>query len=144
MKLSILFLAVYSLFSSLSLGQQTDTSFSPKENLLEKSRKQKTTGFILLGTGTAAVITGGALFRNNFCLWDCSSNEDFAIGAGVALVLAGAGSMIASIPSFVKSLKNAKKAAQLSLKTTPVYLPRDSHNGPKSHLALQLSIPLNY
>lgn len=67
---------------------------------LEKSKKQKTTGFILLGSG-AAVFTGGALAIQH----SQSKGENefpFLIG-GLAM-------SIASIPFFISSTSNKHKA----------------------------------
>ncbi|RIW16992.1 hypothetical protein D0X99_04245 [Algoriphagus lacus] len=125
------------------LSQEVD-SLSQRETLLELSKKQKKTGFILLGGGVGAAVIGGALFASNFCLFGgCSSQQDALAGTGGILFILGVGSAIASIPVLINSGKTARRAMELSVKSSPIYLPPKSHNGPKSYPALQLSIPLN-
>lgn len=68
--------------------------------------------------------------------------EDILAGIGGLLFLAGVGCMIASIPTFSKSSQTAKKAAEFSLNTQLIYLPKYANAGTKSFPSLKLSIPL--
>jgi len=73
-----------------------------------KAKKQKTTGWILLGTGLAATIGGYAIMANNFDLWD--SDSDGGLAAGTGLFLVGSLVTIASIPVLIVSGSNNRKA----------------------------------
>jgi uncharacterized membrane protein len=84
-----------------------------KEYYTAKSKKQKTGGWIMLGGGAALIGTG-------FLIGDReeSSFDDAATGAilgGVGVLL-----MIGSIPVFIASGKNKRKAASLSFKSVPI------------------------
>jgi len=75
-------------------------SFSQtKIDYLEKSKKQKTTAWVLLGGGLAAGVGAAAWAGSN---WEST-------GPDVLFVVAGA-SIISSIPLFIASGKNKKKA----------------------------------
>lgn len=69
-----------------------------------KAKKQKTTGFILLGVGLAVGISGLAIFSNNF--WENDGGTD----AGAIMFLAGSISVIASVPVLIISGSNNRKA----------------------------------
>ena len=69
-----------------------------------KSKKQKKTGLILLGSGLAATVVGLAIGSNNF--WE--DNSGFAAGMGLFLV--GSCATIASIPILIVSGSNNRKA----------------------------------
>ena len=80
--------------------QQSSTTLT-REEYLKKSKTQKIVGFVLLGAGAIAFISvsGG--------------NTDF--GTLGALVMAGAVSALASIPFFIASGRNKRKANNASL-----------------------------
>lgn len=113
-----------------------------KEDYLELSRQQQKRGFILLGSGAALVIGGGAIFSENFCLFDCTTSSDFWTLTGAVMATTGAVAMVVSIPNFIKSGKNARKAAQLSCLYQDLPGPRISGKYPSSYPALQVRIPL--
>ena len=73
-----------------------------------KSKKQKKTGWILLGTGLTASAGGLAIMANNFEIWGNGSDGAFAAGTGLFLV--GSGATIASIPILIVSGSNNRKA----------------------------------
>lgn len=82
--------------------------FSNNIDYLKKSRRQKTTGWILLGTGMALVITGIAVAY--------SVDED-PVGSAVSLVfLSGPGivTSLISIPFFVASKRSRRRAMAAS------------------------------
>lgn len=97
------------LFVTVSLfSQQTNSSqLSINQNYLRKSKNQKTAAWILLAGG-AVLLTTGALVGNN----EEASFDDAATGA----IIAGAGllSAITSIPLFIASRRNKKKAMKVS------------------------------
>ena len=108
--------------------QQSSTSLT-REEYLKKSKTQKIVGFVLLGAGAIAFISvsGG--------------NTDFeTLGA---VVVAGAVSALASIPFFIASGRNKRKAnnASLSFKfqKDPIIRPAESlHSFPAISLKLKL------
>lgn len=137
------------LFLSLGFGlilpaySQDNTSSGDKEALIALSKKQKKTGYILLGGGVGAAVIGGALFASNFCIWGCTNESEALAGTGGILFILGTGAAIASVPVLINAGKTSKRAMELSANSIPIYLPTRSHNGPRSHPALQLSIPLH-
>ena len=94
-----------------------------KQDYLEKSKKQKTAAWILLGGGAALMITGSILSLNE--MEDDYSNDpynpfaplteadfDGPEWAATIGIFAGLG----SIPLFIASSRNKRKAMSLSLK----------------------------
>jgi len=73
-----------------------------------KAKKQKKTGWILLGVGLAATAGGYAIMANNFSIWSNESDGGFAAGSGLFLV--GGLATIASIPVLIVSGSNNRKA----------------------------------
>lgn len=122
-----------------SFGQKSETPIT-KQYYLEKSNRQKKTGFILLGAGAA--ILGGIIGISNFCLFGCTSSQYNAMSAGGGLIMAGGISMVASVPLLIGAGVNANKAAKLSLHIQPIDLPKHANGGPKSFPSLKISIPL--
>jgi len=103
MKKLILFLMLAG-FASLCFSQQTThTSQSTQGDYLQKSKHQKTAAWILLGGGIALAVTGVAVDASN---WESS--------AGDVLIVAGAVSVLASMPLFIAAGKNKRKAMSLS------------------------------
>ena len=89
--------------------QQTDQSTQNMYDFYSlKAKKQKTTGWILLGTGLAATVGGYAIMANNFDLFD--SDSDGGLAAGTGLFLVGSIVTIASIPVLIVSGSNNRKA----------------------------------
>jgi len=70
-----------------------------------KHKKQKKTGFILLGSGVAASLAGVLIGSNSDSLYDEAN-----LGTGAILVTAGALTAISSIPVFIVSGSNKRKA----------------------------------
>lgn len=113
---------IYSLLLALpatSFSQKTNDSVPVvKTDYLTKSKNQKTAAWVLLGGGVALIGTG-------FLVGDGknSSFDDAAMGA----VLAGIGllSTIGSIPLFIASGKNKRKAMSTStfikMETAPAF-----------------------
>jgi hypothetical protein len=95
-------------FPVSSFCQKTDDSVpSVQKDYLQKSKHQKTAAWILLGGGTALMVTGIIV----------GSGEDAyitdAVG-GAAVAGIGLLSTIASIPLFIASGKNKKKAMHMT------------------------------
>ncbi len=95
------------------IAQVTDTvKYSVREDLLQKSKRQKTTAFVMLGVGAAAAVTGSIIFSQNFDIW--SDTNDTMMGTGAILATAGGLSMLGSIPFFIASSKNKRQAMGMS------------------------------
>jgi hypothetical protein len=105
----ILTVSILLLLSVSGLGQVADTmKYSVSNDLLQKSKRQKTTAFVMLGAGAVATVTGAIIFDQNFDLWDDSN--DALMGTGLVLGTAGVLSMLGSIPFFIASSKNKNRA----------------------------------
>jgi hypothetical protein len=102
------------ILSTTSFGQQTNPSQPvTREDFLIKSKKQKTTGWVLLAGGTG-LIGAGLLIGNS----KESSFDDATFG----VVLGGIGflSVLGSIPAFIASGKTKRKGMSLSFKNETV------------------------
>jgi hypothetical protein len=111
-----LLLVVENIFSQRLVEQNQIKDF-----YLQKSKNQKTTGLILAGAGTALIVVGGYVFDKS---WDEVSATTTDI-AGFA-VLTGVLADLASIPYFISSCRNKKKAATFSLGYQSVYFGCDN------------------
>lgn len=105
------------ILSATSFSQQTTPSQPlTRADYLHKSKSQKTTAWILLGGGSALAITG--LLLNNQASFDNAGTTAIVGGVGVL-------SMIGSIPLFIASGKNKRKAmtttAFFKMETAPVF-----------------------
>lgn len=87
-----------------------------KQDYLEKSRKQKTAGFILLGGGVAVLGIGAIVSATNAvgytvsCIGlNCSQAAEEGIQTGGAIMLVGGLAVVGSIPLFVSAGNNRKK-----------------------------------
>ena len=107
-------------FSATSFCQQNVQKQSlVKTDYLQKSKKQKTVAWVLLGGGATLVLTGiiipkGDLVYEAFLF---SSYENDGVKGTFELI--GLVSMITSIPFFIASKKNNKRAMSFSFKNEP-------------------------
>jgi hypothetical protein len=101
-------------------GPFTDTAFN-KIYYLNKSKNQKTAGWVMLGGGVVIGVVGAILFSENFEIF--SDKNDASANTGGALFFIGAGSILGSIPFFISSAHNARKAASLSIGTHEILRP---------------------
>lgn len=108
-----------------------------KEDYLKKSRNQRTTGWIMLGGGVVLGAVGAATFNNS----DFLSN-DAASNTGGWLFVIGGASALGSIPFFISSAHNARKAAAISFKPQPVHYPVNTALVVKWQPAVSVSIRL--
>ena len=115
-----------------------------KQDYLRKSKTQKTFAWILLGGGTAFVATGffiaastvGFIVINRLVTGQPGPS---APGATV-LILTGGVTMLGSIPLFIASTKNKKKALSLSFKNETV--PQIQRNSFVYHAIPSLSLKI--
>lgn len=94
---------------TLTISGQQDPIFVPgttKEDYLKKSKNQKTTAWVLLGTGSLSVLLGSIEVNPDY---GDATNRPFLVIGG--LVLIGA-----SIPCFIAAARNKKKAAAISFR----------------------------
>ncbi|ULQ54733.1 hypothetical protein [Flavihumibacter fluvii] len=127
----------YSFQASMNLGNFSDSS-TLKAEYLQKSKSQKTVGWVLLGTGVAVGIAGVIVFNQSDWLFEGDSQTD----TGGILFLVGTCTALGSIPLFISSRNNAKKAAAISFKNQELYLPKGSNFLVKSQPAVSLKIKL--
>lgn len=95
-------------------GQELESSSDESNQELydfhiSKHQRLKKTGFILLGSGVAASIAGALIASNSDGIFDDSDN----LGTGAILFTAGALTTISSVPVFIVSGSNKRKAAAL-------------------------------
>lgn len=120
MKSILTFLLILLLYiEAASQYQNNPAVTSPANDYLEKSRKQKTTAWILLVGGGVVSSIGMVIGMSEMFtdLFDAATDRG---SAGPVLLVAGVASMAGSIPLFIASGKNRKKAAgELVLKWVP-------------------------
>ena len=114
-----LFLILSMAFAAYSSGQQTITEApAVKTDYLKKSKKQKTAAWILLGGGAIVSTIGTVIASNNVVdeigsLFDDTHDAGYA--TGVSLMGVGIAAMAGSIPLFIVSGKNRRKAIAASV-----------------------------
>jgi len=81
-----------------------------KQDYLKKSKNQKITSFILVGGGIGLWLAGVSKYMNQ---------EDNIDGGGEAAMVIGGVAVLTSIPFFIASSKNKKKAMSVFLKNIP-------------------------
>ncbi len=118
--------------SNAQLSDTLQSKIYPKVSsdlLLKKSKNQKTTAWILLGAGAGLGIAGlvvgeGAVNRVGRDPFDKTFSTTATSGA---LALAGGASMLASIPFFIASGSNRRKASVM-LKNESVSISQQLHS----------------
>ena len=103
-----------------------------KEVLLRKSKNQRTTGWILLGTGTTAMITG--------IIIDNSQEQSVQSYTGGYFEVAGFVCALTSIPFFIRASKNKRWAKGISIHNERITIPS---NG-RLNLCFQPSVSLTF
>ena len=104
-------------FSATSFCQQNVQKQSlAKTDYLQKSKKQKTVAWVLLGGGATLVLTGVIIPKGDLVQegWLGNSYENDGVKGTFELI--GLVSMIGSIPFFTASKKNYKRAMSFSFK----------------------------
>ena len=104
----ILPIVIAIMYAGLAISQTTNTSQTlGKEDYLKKSKHQKTAAWILLGTGILSSALGSVQVNPDYGESENSNSKVFLI--------AGLAAIGASIPLFISSSKNRKKANSISL-----------------------------
>ena len=92
-----------------------------KQEYLHKSKKKKTTAWVLLGGGVTVGLIG--LTKINLA----GSDGDINNGPGTALFVTGTVAALSSIPFFSASKRNKRKAMSMSFKNQTI--PQLQNNG---------------
>lgn len=109
-------------FATTTFSQQTNPSPTlTKQDYLQKSKKQKTTALIFLGGGTVVFVTGFIIPQGEFIssgnFWDDLFWGGHHKNDEIKSTFWGIGtlSMLGSIPFFLASGKNKRKAENISI-----------------------------
>jgi hypothetical protein len=114
----------------------TSSSFCQQTDFRQKSKKQKTAAWILLGGGF--VVAVGSVILDVSSDWT-KSETPYLVGIGI-----GCNSMIASIPLFIAAGRNKRKAMNAS---TSLEIRRDpvlTSTGLSFHSTPTLSLKINF
>ena len=119
-----------------SLAQLSKPELS--EYYSQKAKNKKTAAFVLLGGGVIVGLIGATLGTSDI-IYEISNNnsQNSNGGGGIFLFAIGTAAIVASIPLFISSLHNKRKA-NLILQNQPISF----GNTQKDMLSLGLSIPL--
>jgi hypothetical protein len=90
-----------------------------KQDYLKKSKKQKTIGWILAGTGVTSVVLSIATLDGTE-IFSSIDGDDGPINRFGALFFGGGVVTLSSIPFFISSGKNNRKAMSMSFKMQQV------------------------
>ena len=130
----IFLLTVISLLNANVFSQDTTGRANLKSYYLQKSKNQRTTGWVLLGVGTSAIIISIVSANNNpNDVYSVSNAEGFALVGGVLLDLA-------SIPFFISAGNNKGFAAAVAISNQPLYFPHSGSVAVKYAPGLTLKI----
>ncbi len=137
-------------FAATSFGQQIDQKHPlPNSDYQSKSKKQKKTATILLAVGaglivTSVVIPKGELTYDGICVLGVCDDKYKNDGIKSAFFIAGGISALGSIPFFIASSKNRKRANALSasFKTDNIAIARSYNFTRINYPAFSLKIML--
>ena len=107
-----------------------------KDYFLEKSKKQKTTAWILLGTGAAAIITEAIV--------DNSHRGTGQSLTGGILTVGGVLCTLTSIPFFISSSRNKRRAITFTINNEKTIRLQDKLFTSKNHPSISVHISLDY
>jgi hypothetical protein len=144
----ITILTVLLAFAATSFCQQTAKYSLTKTDYLQKSKKQKKIGWILLGGGVTMFAVGAIIPRGELtgeisypCLCEDVYEND---GLKGAFFLAGIISSVGSIPFFIASGKNKRRAMKASvlinMEKMPVLRGMAIHNQSFPALAVKINL----
>ena len=137
----ILLSVLFALFTAATFSQQiSSTARIDVTDYLQKSRHQKTAAWILLGGGVAMVSSSLIVGLNEV------ANSSFFFDANVTgsaiLFVGGIVAAAASIPFFISSAKNKRRAMSLSFKAEKSLILTSRGFGNTSFPALSLKVNL--
>jgi len=128
---SIFILGIALALSLPSFSQEIPVKDSVRsEYYLQKSKSQKTVGFILLGVGatTLAILSKG--------------ETDFDVLP--VLAIGGLAATVISVPLFISAGKNKRKAMSLSMKKEKAFFPHGGSFAQKSFPAVSIRLNLGH
>jgi hypothetical protein len=135
-------LLLFMLVATTSFGQGPANVTRNHDYYLTKSKNQKTVAWVMLGGGVA-VATVGILLVNNAINDDGSGYLSGSSGTAESIVaLVGIGSTLGSIPLFVSSARNARKAARITFSNHKILFPLQNDFALQYVPTLTLKIPL--
>ncbi len=115
-------------------GQQTATlPLLTKQDYLQKSKKQKTVAWVLLGVGLVSTSLGSIQVNPDY-----GSNDNQA-----AFLVVGLAAIGTSIPFFIAASKNKKKAASVSFKMEQSPYLKVARTGHTYYPAVSYSLHIN-
>jgi hypothetical protein len=119
--------AINSYFNYCTIPIDSTKHSHTKEFYLNKSKNQKTAGWVCLGMGTTMIIVGSVGFANNYdkTSTDLASDVNTVLNASFFTLIFTAGVLcdIVSIPLFASAHHNKKLAATLSFDNQHIYSP---------------------
>ena len=128
-------LLIILLFSVQLFSQEKPNIEFAKDYYLQKSKNQNTSGWVLLGTGVGLTIIGIAGFSNSDFLESNSNSDSYGL-----LILGGTLTSLVSIPLFINSGYNARKAATVSINNQSIILQNEGSLAINPQLSLSLKI----
>ena len=118
------------------------TSADKKSNYQSKSKNQKKVAWILLGGGATLALTGIIIPKGEITHVGFLENDYKNEGVKSAFQLTGFVSMLGSIPLFIASSKNKKRAATVSINNEKIQTLQKSSFAYKFVPAVRLTIRL--
>lgn len=127
-----------------TFSQDTSILAMKKEYYLQKAKNQKTAAWVLLGGGAVLIVTGVIIYNNAYNSDPLGTtlalNESGNTGAVLAFF--GGLSCLGSIPFFIASGNNNRRAAEIAFGTQQIYLPVNGSVALKYTPALGIKIGL--
>ncbi len=128
-----------------ALAQNTNAAPAlTKADLLEKSKNQRTAGWVLMGTGTALTIAGGIVMidalGNN--LFENDNNYDRKSTTAGILVVTGLAAIGGSIPLLISGHRNHKKAMAMAITNKSMQVLQSGGWSYQAYPALSITIPI--
>ena len=141
----IIIFALLLIISATTFSQQINPSPTlTKQDYLQKSKKQQTVAWILAGGGVGLVVIAIATTSTNDVA-NAVGGNDSGLGAGAALFTLGGITALTSIPLFIASGKNRKRAMAatsfLKMETVPVIGQSGFINKNYPALSVKISLP---
>ena len=115
----IIFSLAFLIFTVSSFSQTSTGAAFSRDYYLKKSKTQRTTGWILLGSGVCMVVVGGLTYEQSPLL---SSEPQPSNTLSDVLVISGLGAMVVSVPFFISAHHNKKMAASVAIKNANIIL----------------------
>jgi uncharacterized membrane protein len=145
MKKQLFLILLLTLATNVFCQQTTNLAPAVKSDLLKKSNNQKTTAIILAAGGgllaTIGIITWGTGFSDAFS-FDNPNSGASEMNTGNVLLASGGVLMLGSIPFFIASGSNKRKAMSISFKKEAMQQLQKSGFVNRSFPSLSLKISL--